>query len=224
MAKNMQPIAKRCKTLGISPAVMGYAKKETRRNPGSKMRKKKSEYATQISEKQKVKFIYGILEKQFHSYYEAAVATPGKTGDNLLITVERRLDNVVYRMGFAMTRRQARQLVSHAHFTVNVKKVNIPSYLVNAAAVIEVAASSRSSEVFKRLMGQDAPVFLVPTWMERDKTASRAPWFAFPPARRSTFLLRSTSSLSCTPSNRRIPSIMIGIAGGAQQCATAMRR
>ena len=170
MAKNMQPIAKRCKALGISPAVMGYAKKTTNRNPGSQMRKKKSEYSLQLAEKQKVKFIYGILEKQFRGYYESAAAAPGKTGDNLLITVERRLDNVVYRMGFAMTRRQARQLVSHAHFTVNGKKVNIPSYLVKAGDVIEVAESSRSSEVFKRLMGQDAPVFLVPTWMERDKT------------------------------------------------------
>ena len=106
MAKNMQPIAKRCKALGISPAVMGYAKKETNRNPGGQMRKKKSEYGIQLNEKQKVKFIYGILEKQFHAYYEAAAKTPGKTGDNLLIAVERRLDNVVYRMGFAMTRRQ----------------------------------------------------------------------------------------------------------------------
>ena len=171
MAKNMQPIAKRCKALGISPAVMGYAKKNTNRNPGSQMRKKKSEYSLQLTEKQKVKFIYGILEKQFRGYYEAAAAAPGKTGDNLLITVARRLDNVVYRMGFAMTRRQARQLVSHAHFTVNGKKVNIPSYLVKAGDVIEVAESSRSSEVFKRLMGQDAPVFLVPTWMERDKNS-----------------------------------------------------
>ena len=150
---------------------MGYAKKTTNRNPGSQMRKKKSEYSLQLAEKQKVKFIYGILEKQFRGYYEAAAAAPGKTGDNLLITVERRLDNVVYRMGFAMTRRQARQLVSHAHFTVNGKKVNIPSYLVKAGDVIEVAESSRSSEVFKRLMGQDAPVFLVPTWMERDKNS-----------------------------------------------------
>ena len=139
MAKNMQPIAKRCKALGISPAVMGYAKKTTNRNPGSQMRKKKSEYSLQLAEKQKVKFIYGILEKQFRGYYESAAAAPGKTGDNLLITVERRLDNVVYRMGFAMTRRQARQLVSHAHFTVNGKKVNIPSYLVKAGDVIEVA-------------------------------------------------------------------------------------
>ncbi|BAK98198.1 30S ribosomal protein S4 [Oscillibacter valericigenes Sjm18-20] len=169
MAKNMQPIAKRCKTLGISPAVMGYAKKDTKRNPGSKMRKKKSEYATQMNEKQKVKFIYGILEKQFHNYYETAVATPGKTGDNLLITVERRLDNVVYRMGFAMTRREARQMVSHAHFTVNGKKVNIPSYLVKAGDVIEVAESSRSSVTFKRLVGENAVMFLLPAWLEREK-------------------------------------------------------
>ncbi len=168
MARNMQPIAKRCKALGISPAVMGYAKKETNRNPGGQMRKKKSEYGIQLNEKQKVKFIYGILEKQFHSYYEAAAAAPGKTGDNLLINVERRLDNVVYRMGFAMTRRQARQLVNHAHFTVNGKKVDIPSYQVKAGDVIEVA-EGRSSEVFKRLTGQDAPIFLLPAWLEREK-------------------------------------------------------
>ena len=169
MARNMQPIAKRCKALGISPAVMGYAKKETNRNPGGQMRRKKSEYGIQLNEKQKVKFIYGILEKQFHDYYEAAAAAPGKTGDNLLILVERRLDNVVYRMGFAMTRRQARQLVSHAHFTVNGKKVNIPSYLVKAGDVIEVAESSRSSELFKRLTGENAPMTLLPAWLERAK-------------------------------------------------------
>ena len=173
MARNMQPIAKRCKALGISPAVMGYAKKETNRNPGGQMRKKKSEYGIQLNEKQKVKFIYGILEKQFHSYYEAAAAAPGKTGDNLLINVERRLDNVVYRMGFAMTRRQARQLVNHGHFTVNGKKVDIPSYQVKAGDVIEVAENSRSSEVFKRLTGQDAPIFLLPAWLEREKNTDR---------------------------------------------------
>ena len=169
MARNMQPIAKRCKALGISPAVMGYAKKETNRNPGGQMRKKKSEYGIQLNEKQKVKFIYGILEKQFHSYYEAAAAAPGKTGDNLLINVERRLDNVVYRMGFAMTRRQARQLVNHGHFTVNGKEVDSPSYQVKGGDVVEVAESSRSSEVFKRLTGQDAPIFLLPAWLEREK-------------------------------------------------------
>ena len=169
MAKNMQPIAKRCKALGISPAEMGYAKKTTNRNPGGQMRKKKSEYGVQLAEKQKVKFIYGILEKQFHAYYEKAATAPGKTGDNLLIMVERRLDNVVYRLGLAATRRQARQLVSHAHFTVNGKKVNIPSSMVKAGDVIEVAESSRSSELFKRLTGENAPMTLLPAWLEREK-------------------------------------------------------
>ena len=169
MAKNMQPIAKRCKALGISPAVMGYAKKTTNRNPGSQMKRKKSEYGIQLAEKQKVKFIYGILEKQFHAYDEKAAAASGKTGDNLLILVERRLDNVVYRLGLAATRRQARQLVSHAHFTVNGKKVNIPSYLVKVGDVIEVADSSRSSELFKRLVGENAPITLLPAWLEREK-------------------------------------------------------
>ena len=171
MARNMQPIAKRCKALNLSPAAMGYAKKNTNRNPKGQMRKKQSEYALQLTEKQKVKFVYGIMEKQFHMYYEKASRMPGKTGENLLTLVERRLDNVVYRLGFAMTRREARQLVSHAHFTVNGRKVDIPSYQVKAGDVIEVAESSRSSEIFKRLLGQDAPVFLIPAWMEREKNA-----------------------------------------------------
>ena len=171
MAKNMQPIAKRCKALGISPAVMGYSKKETKRNPGGQMRKKKSEYAIQLNEKQKVKFAYGILEKQFRSYYEKASAMPGKTGENLLSLVERRLDNVVYRLGFAMTRREARQLVSHAHFTVNGQKVNIASYLVRVGDVIEVKESSRSAACFKRLMGEEAPMINVPQWLSREKNA-----------------------------------------------------
>ena len=147
MAKNMQPVAKRCKALGISPTVMGYSKKETKRNPGGQMRKKKSEYAIQLNEKQKVKFVYGILEKQFRMYYEKATGMPGKTGENLLSLVERRLDNVVYRLGFAMTRREARQLVNHAHFTVNGHKVNIPSYLVRVGDVIEVKESDATFAV-----------------------------------------------------------------------------
>ena len=171
MARNMQPIAKRCKALGISPAVMGYSKKETKRNPGGQMRKKKSEYAIQLNEKQKVKFVYGILEKQFRSYYEKASTMPGKTGENLLSLVERRLDNVVYRLGFAMTRREARQLVSHAHFTVNGQKVNIASYLVRVGDVIEVKESSRSAACFKRLMGEEAPMINVPQWLSREKNA-----------------------------------------------------
>ena len=145
MAKNTQPIAKRCKALGISPAVMGYAKKNTTRNSNGNVRKKQSEYASQLKEKQKVKFIYGVLEKQFHNAYLRAEARPGKTGENLLQIMECRLDNVVFRLGFAQTRRDARQLVSHAHFTVNGKKVNIPSYLIKAGDVIEVRESSRLS-------------------------------------------------------------------------------
>ena len=180
MAKNMQPVAKRCKALGISPADMGYAKKTTERNSGNQVRKKKSEYALQLQEKQKVKFVYGIMEKQFRSYYEKAARMPGKTGDMLLSLIERRLDNVIYRLGFAATRRQARQLVSHAHFTVNGKKVNIPSYLIRVGDVIEVKESSRSSVQFKRLTAEDAPVVLLPQWLEREKnslkgTVSRLP-------------------------------------------------
>ena len=171
MAKNTQPVAKRCKALGISPTVMGYSKKTTNRNPGGQMRKKKSEYALQLAEKQKVKFVYGILEKQFRYYDEKASRMPGKTGENLLILVERRLDNVVYRLGFAMTRREARQLVNHGHFTVNGRKVNIPSFLVKAGDVIEVAEKSRASVKFKRLTGEDAPMVTTPQWLEREKNA-----------------------------------------------------
>ena len=169
MAKNMQPVAKRCKALNISPAAMGYAKKTTNRNPKANVRRKQSEYATQLNEKQKVKFVYGIMEKQFRMYYEKAAKAQGKTGENLLILVERRLDNVVYRLGFAMTRREARQLVNHAHFTVNGKKVNIPSYLVKPGDVIEVRESSRSSVKFKRLTGEDAVMVNLPQWLEREK-------------------------------------------------------
>ena len=171
MAKNMQPVAKRCKALNISPAAMGYAKKTTNRNPKANIRRKQSEYAMQLSEKQKVKFVYGIMEKQFRMYYDRAAKAQGKTGENLLILVERRLDNVVYRLGFAMTRREARQLVGHGHFTVNGQRVDIPSYLVKAGDVIEVKESSRSSAKFKRLTGEDAPTVLVPKWLERDKNA-----------------------------------------------------
>ena len=169
MAKNMQPVAKRCKALNLSPAVLGYSKKETNRNPKGQMRKKQSEYAMQLNEKQKVKFIYGIMEKQFHAYYEKASKAQGKTGEVLLTTIERRLDNVAYRLGFAMTRREARQLVGHGHFTVNGKRVDVPSYLVKAGDVIEVKESSRSSVKFKRFLGEDAILVNTPQWLEREK-------------------------------------------------------
>ncbi|MCI5703928.1 MAG: 30S ribosomal protein S4 [Oscillospiraceae bacterium] len=169
MAKNMQPVAKRCKALNISPAAMGYDKKTTNRKPKANVRRKQSEYAMQLQEKQKVKFVYGIMEKQFRAYYEKAARMPGKTGENLLVMVERRLDNAVYRLGFAMTRREARQLVNHGHFTVNGRKVNIPSYLVKVGDVIEVRETSRSSVKFKRFLGEDAIIVNVPQWLEKEK-------------------------------------------------------
>ena len=168
MAKNMQPVAKRCKALNISPAAMGYAKKTTNRNPKANIRRKQSEYAMQLSEKQKVKFVYGIMEKQFRMYYEKAERMNGNTGEILLSLVERRLDNVVYRLGFASTRREARQLVNHGHYTVNGKSVNIPSYLVDVNDVIAVSEKSSSNNRFKKMKEDDAFV-AAPMWLERDK-------------------------------------------------------
>ena len=167
MAKNRQPIAKHAKALGISPATMGYFKKETTRNSNNQSRKKKSEYATQLQEKQKVKFIYGVLEKQFRGYYEKAERMPGKTGDNLLIQLESRLDNVVFRLGYASTRREARQMVNHGHFTINGKKVNIPSYQVKPGMVIALRESSRSIERFKMNLEANA-YHVIPKWLEFD--------------------------------------------------------
>ena len=167
MAKNTQPIAKRCKALGISPAVMGYNKKTTTRNSNTQTRKKKSEYASQLQEKQKVKFIYGVLEKQFLGYYEKAVRMPGKAGDNLLTQLESRLDNVVFRLGYASTRREARQLVNHGHFTVNGKKVNIPSYQVKPGMEIALKESSRKIERFKENVEANSSI-VVPKWLSFD--------------------------------------------------------
>ena len=166
MAKNMQPIAKRCKALGISPAVMGYAKKNTNRNPGSQMRKKKSEYSLQLTEKQKVKFIYGVLEKQFHKYYLKAAHMKGITGDNMLQLLELRLDNVVYRLGLGKTRRMARQVVTHGHILVNGRKVDIPSYTVKAGDVITVRQQSAQLEMFKVL--REGTSVVTPKWLTFD--------------------------------------------------------
>ena len=169
MAKNMQPYLKRCRTLGISPAVMGV-NKESNRNPGPQRRPKKSEYALQLTEKQKVKFVYGVLEKQFRAYYEKAARMKGNTGDELMTLLERRLDNVVYRLGLASTRREARQLVNHGHFTVNGKRVNIPSYLVKPDDVVAVRDKSRSSAKFKKIVEDDRFV-AAPKWLEKNKNA-----------------------------------------------------
>ena len=183
MARNMQPIVKRCRALGISPAVMGYTEKSklnsNKRNPGAKKRTKKSEYANQLNEKQKVKFIYGIQEKQFRNDYEKASRMGGNTGEELLTFVERRLDNVVYRLGFANSRRQARQLVNHGHFTVNGSRVNIPSYLVKVGDVVAVSEKSASNNFFKKLKEDDSFV-AAPKWLDRDKNTLQGKVIALP--------------------------------------------
>ena len=164
MAKNTQPVLKRCKTLGLSPAVLGYSK-STKRQP-KQSRRKQSEYGIQLREKQKVKFIHGVLEKQIHAYYEKAERKQGITGEILLQELERRLDNVVFRMGFANTRREARQLVNHAHFTVNGKRVNIPSYQVKPGDVVAVSEKSRSTTKFKSLLEENGKK-ACPKWIEK---------------------------------------------------------
>ena len=171
MAKNMQPIVKRCRALGISPAAMGYtgkSKQESIRNPGAQRRGKKSEYAMQLAEKQKVKFVYGVLEKQFRAYYDKAARSAGNTGEVLLSMLERRLDNVVFRLGLANTRREARQLVSHGHFTVNGQRVDIPSYLVKPGEVIALREKSRSLEKFKAC-AENNSTLLIPKWLDFDR-------------------------------------------------------
>ena len=165
MAKNREPILKTCKSLGLSPATLGVMK-ETTRNMKQK-RRKQSEYGMQLNEKQKVKFIYCVLEKPFHRYYEMAVKSNGITGEVLLQYLERRLDNVVFRLGYASTRREAKQLISHGHFTIDGHKVNIPSYLVKPGMVVAVKESSRSSVKFKTLAETNA-VSVVPKWLEKD--------------------------------------------------------
>lgn len=163
MAIDRVPALKRCRALGIEPAVIGLAK-ESHRQPHHGNHKV-SEYGVQLKEKQKAKFIYGVLEKQFRLYYEKAKKMPGITGENLLLLLERRLDNVVFRMGLASTRRQARQLVTHGHVAVNGKRVDIPSALVKAGDEVSVMENSRSKAFFKgineKLSAVTAPAWIV---------------------------------------------------------------
>jgi len=178
MAKNMQPYLKRCRTLGISPATMGV-NKESNRNPGPQRRSKKSEYALQLTEKQKVKFIYGVLEKQFRSYYEKAARMKGNTGDELMTLLERRLDNVVYRLGFANSRNQARQLVRHGIFTLNGHKVTIPSLQVRVGDTIEVPEKNRKIPVLAEAQEVIARRGC-PAWLEADGAAFKGTVKALP--------------------------------------------
>ena len=165
MAVDRTPVLKRCRSLGMDPIYLGIDKKSTRQL--KRANRKMSEYGLQLREKQKAKFIYGVLEKPFHNYYDKADRMPGQTGANLMILLESRLDNVVFRMGFARTRKEARQIVDHKHVLVNGKCVNIPSYLVKAGDQIEIREKSKGSERYKGIL-EVTGGRLVPEWLESD--------------------------------------------------------
>ena len=165
MAVNRVPVLKRCRTLGLEPMVLGYDKKSNRKS--AREGKKMSEYGLQLREKQKAKFIYGVLEKPFRNYYEKADRMKGLTGPNLMTMLETRLDNVVFRLGWARTRREARQIVDHKFVTVNGKLVNIPSYLVKAGDVIEIREAKKSTQRMKDI-AEVAGGRIVPEWLDAD--------------------------------------------------------
>ena len=183
MAVNHDPIIKKCRSLEISPAALGYSSKKVEkmgmRKPGANKRKKLSEYGLQLREKQKLKFVYGVLEKQFYNYYVKATKMEGMAGENLVTLLESRLDNVVYRMGMASTRREARQLVVHGHFRLNGKKVNIPSMLVKVGDVIALKDTSKKSELFKGFI-EDLADVRTPAWLTLDKENISAEVIAAP--------------------------------------------
>ncbi len=168
MAVDRTPVLKRCRSLGMDPVYLGIDKKSTRQLKRSS--RKISEYGLQLREKQKAKFIYGVLEKPFRNYYKKADKMPGMTGANLMTMLESRLDNVVFRLGFARTRKEARQIVDHKHVLVNGKLVNIPSYLVKAGDVIEIKEGKKSSQRYKDILDVTAGR-LVPEWLEADQEA-----------------------------------------------------
>ena len=168
MAVNRVPVLKRCRSLGLDPIYLGIDKKSTRQL--KRANRKVSEYGLQLREKQKAKFIYGVLEKPFHNYYNKADRMPGQTGENLMVLLESRLDNVVFRMGLARTRREARQIVDHKHVLVNGKCVNIPSYLVKAGDTIEIKEKCKGSERYKGIL-EVTVGRLVPEWLDVNQEA-----------------------------------------------------
>ena len=165
MAVNRTPVLKRCRSLGLDPVYLGIDKKSNRNS--QRGNKKISEYGLQLREKQKAKFIYGVLEKPFRNYYEKADRMKGMTGENLMVMLESRLDNVVFRLGLARTRQEARQIVDHKHVLVNGKQVNIPSYQVKAGDSIEIKEKCKSSDRYKAIV-EATGGRLVPEWLEAD--------------------------------------------------------
>ena len=165
MAVNRVPVLKRCRSLGMDPIYLGIDKKSKRQL--KRANRKMSEYGLQLREKQKAKFIYGVLEKPFRNYYKKAKQMHGMTGTNLMVLLETRLDNIIFRLGFARTRREARQIVDHKHVLVNGKQVNIPSYLVKAGDVIEIKEKCKGSQRYKDIL-EVTGGRLVPAWLEAD--------------------------------------------------------
>ena len=165
MAVNRVPVLKRCRSLGLDPMYLGIDKKSTRQL--KRANRKMSEYGLQLREKQKAKFIYGVLEKPFRNYYAKAKQMEGMTGENLMILLESRLDNVMFRMGFARTRKEARQIVDHKHVLVNGKQVNIPSYLVKAGDVIEIKEKHKDCQRYKDIL-EVTGGNMIPDWLEVD--------------------------------------------------------
>lgn len=168
MAVNRVPVLKRCRSLALDPSYLGYDKKSNRNT--ARANKKMSEYGLQMREKQKAKFIYGVLEKPFRNYFEKAKRQSGMVGDNLMILLERRIDNVIFRSGFARTRREARQIVDHKQLLVNGKRVNIPSYLIKAGDVISVKENKKDLQRYKDVFEVTAGR-LVPEWLDADTEA-----------------------------------------------------
>ncbi len=166
MAVDRVPVLKRCRSLGLDPVFLGIDKKSKRQS--ARTGKKVSEYGLQLREKQKAKFIYGVLEKPFRNYYEKATRMNGQSGENLMILLESRLDNVIFRLGFARTRKEARQIVDHKHVTVNGKQVNIPSYLVKAGDEIEIKEKYKSAQRYKDVL-EVTGGRLIPEWLEADQ-------------------------------------------------------
>ncbi len=166
MAVNRVPVLKRCRTLGLDPVYLGIDKKSNRKS--GRANKKVSEYGLQLREKQKAKFIYGVLEKPFRNYFKRAEKMNGMTGDNLMTLLELRLDNVIFRLGLARTRKEARQIVDHKHVLVNGKCVNIPSYLVNVGDSIEIKEKAKSSQRYKDIL-EVTGGRLVPEWLDADQ-------------------------------------------------------
>ena len=180
MAIDRTPALKRCRALGIEQAVIGRSRKiNEKKHQQQRANRKVSEYGLQLKEKQKAKFIYGVLERQFRNYYEKAKKMSGVTGENLLILLERRLDNVVFRMGFANTRRQARQFVRHGHITVNGKRVDIPSALVKVGDVVEVCEKSQAKEIFKAIKEVNNALS-APQWLDSNQANLKGSVTRFP--------------------------------------------